>query len=98
MGIALVGSVFTNILMSNLPAGLQHDGSNSTNIPALNQIPNPSLHEKASIAYMTAFRSIFLVVFPVSILAGIVYSFVRVDIGAKELRHQSQENQDILMD
>ena len=97
IGIALVGSVFTNVLTMNLPAGLVKEGSGVGSIPPLSQISDPTLRQQAAEAYMTAFHSVFLVVFPVSILAGICYTFVRVEVGAKELRRLSQEKKDLII-
>ena len=95
MGIALVGSAFTNVLTSNLPAGLVHiHGSATDKIPPLTQISDPILCQQATEIYMAAFHSIFFIVFPIAILSGICFTFVRVKVGAKELRRRSQEIKD----
>ena len=77
-------------MKSRLPPGLA-DKNGSTNIPPLAQIADPVLHQQASAVYMVAFRSIFFIVFPVGIVAGTCFAFVRVEVGAKELRRRSQE-------
>ena len=73
------------------------DGFNAGSILPQNHISDPTLQKQVVAAYLTAFKSIFLVVFPMSILAGLFYAFVQVKVGAKELRRQSQEKNDTII-